>query len=78
MARKDKGTFVAVYLTGVEEGQPRQLLGIPRAPGGTGLEEFTVIKNTVEEWKQIEKKTIGSIVFDTTLSNTGEFKGVCR
>ena len=78
MARKEKGTFVAVYLTGVEEGHPRQLLGIPRAPGGTGFEEFSVIKNTVEDWKQIEKKTIGSIVFDTTLSNTGELKGVCR
>jgi hypothetical protein len=57
-------------VTGVEEGQPRQLLGIPLAPGGRGLEEFQVIRTCVEGWKNIQKEIVGPIVFDTTLSNT--------
>ena len=61
----------------MEDSQPQQLLGIPMAPGGKGKEEFLVIKDTVEEWP-ISKEHLGPIVFDTTLSNTGEFEGVCR
>ena len=76
--RHMKGNFVVVYMTGVEEGQPSQLLGIPMAPGGTGREEFEVIRSSVEAWKQIKKESIGPIVFDTTLANSGEFEGVCR
>jgi hypothetical protein len=72
-----KGHFVVVDMTGVEEGQPSQLLGIPMAPGGTGREEFEVIRSSVEAWEQIKKESIGPIVFDTTLANSGEFEGVC-
>ena len=75
--RQMKGNFVVVFMTGVEEGQPSQLLGIPMAPGGTGREEFEVIRSSVEAWEQIKKESIGPIVFDTTLANSGEFEGVC-
>ena len=70
-----KGNFVAIYVCGVEDGQPTQLLGIPLCPGGKGKEEFLVIKSALETWSI--KKQIIVIVFDTTLSNTGEFEGVC-
>ena len=75
--RKEKSNFVVVYLTGVEDGQPSKLLGIPMAPGGKGAEEFEVIRTCVEAWDQVKKESIGPLVFDTTLSNTGEFEGVC-
>ena len=50
MAREIKGNFVAIYVTGVEEGQRSQLLGIPQAPGGKGVEEFQEIRNVLEDW----------------------------
>ena len=67
-------------MSGVEEGNPHQLLGIPQAPGGKGKEEFIVMRDTVDSWKsRFHKKQIGPIVFDdTTLSNSGEYEGVCR
>ena len=45
-----RGNFVAIYVSGVEEGEPTQLLGIPLCPGGTGKEEFEVIKSALETW----------------------------
>ena len=76
MAREIKGNFVAIYVTGVEEGQRSQLLGIPQAPGGKGAEEFQEIRKVLEDWNI--KEEIGPIVFDTTLANTGEWEGVCK
>ena len=64
-------------MTGVEEGQPSYLLGIPMASEGTCWEEFEVIRSKVEARGQIKKESIGSIVFDTTLANSGEFEGHC-
>ena len=63
-----KGNFIAIYVCGVQEGNPKQLLAIPLAPDGSGREEFEVIKAALEEWK-IQKENV-AIVFDTTLSNT--------
>ena len=76
LRRGVKGNFIAIYVSGVQEGNPKQLLGIPLAPDGTGREEFEVIKAALEDWK-IQNEIV-AIVFDTTLSNTGEFGGVCR
>ena len=76
MSRGDRANFVAIYVTGVEEGQPQQLLGIPQAPGGKGKEEFNTIKTVLEAWGI--KEQVIPIVFDTTLANSGEFQGVCR
>ena len=67
---------MAIYVTGVEEGQRSQLLGIPQAPGGKGVEEFQEIRKVLEDWNI--KEEIGPIVFDTTLANTGEWEGVCN
>ena len=53
------------------------LLGVPRAPGGTGKEEFEVIKMTLKE-RMVEGVQVLRLVFDTTLNNTGEREGVCR
>ena len=75
LRRGVKGNFIAIYVCGVQEGYPKHLLGIPLAPDGSGREEFEVIKAALEEWK-IQKEIV-AIMFDTTLSNTGEF-GVCR
>ena len=75
MAREIKGNFVAIYVTGVEEGQRSQLLGITEAPGGKGAEKFKEIRDVLEDWGI--KKEIGIIVFDTTLANSGEWEGVC-
>ena len=73
MARETKGNFVAIYVTGVEDGQESKLLGIPQAPGGKGAEDFEEIRVVLEDWGI--KKQIGPIVFDTTLANTGEWEG---
>ena len=51
------------------------MLGIPKAPGGKGAEEFKEIRDVLEDWGI--KKEIGIIVFDTTLANSGEWEGVC-
>ena len=70
MKRGEKSNFVAIYLSGVEDGEPSHLLGIPPAPGGTGQEEFGVVKATLES-RQVGKRQVVGIVFDTTITNTG-------
>ena len=75
--RGETGNYIAIYLSGVEDKVPSTLLGVPRAPGGTGKEEFQVIKATLEE-RMVEGVKVVGLVFDTTLTNTGEWEGVCR
>ena len=74
-ARTEKN-FVAIYLSGVEDGEPSHLMGIPPAPGGTGREEFSVLKETLES-RMVGPEQVVGLVFDTTLTNTGEWEGVC-
>ena len=75
--RGETGNYIAIYLSGVEDKVPSTLLGVPRAPGGTGKEEFEVIKMTLEE-SMVEGVKVLGLVFDNTLNNTGEWEGVCR
>ena len=77
MRRGKSGNFIAIYFSGVKDGEPSHLLGIPMAPGGTGKEEFEVVKETLER-RRVTGKQVVALVFDTTLSNTGQWEGVCR
>ena len=53
-----------------------QLLGIPQAPGSKGAEELKKIRHVLKDWNiQVE---ILPIVFDTTLTNTGKWEGICK
>lgn len=50
LRRGQSGHFVAIYVSGVKDGVPSQLLGVPQAPGGKGKEEFELIKTVLEAW----------------------------
>ena len=76
LVRGQKKHFIAIYLSGVMDGELTSLLGIPEAPGGKGRQEFEVLKSTMES-RNIEPSQVVGLVFDTTLSNTGEWEGVC-
>ena len=76
LTRGEKKHFIAIYLSGVKDGELSNLLGIPEAPGGTGKEEFEVLKATLES-KDIQPRQVVGLMFDTTLSNTGQWEGVC-
>ena len=58
------------------DGEPSHLLGIPEAKGHTSESEFEVIKATLEE-RGIRPEQCVGLVFDTTLTNTGEWSGIC-
>ena len=49
----------------MKDREPSHLLGVPPAPGGTGQEEFGVVKATLES-RQIAQKQVVGMVFDTT------------
>ena len=77
MRRGKTGNFIAIYFSGVSDGEPSHLLGITESAGGSGKEEFVVVKETLER-RGVSAKQVVAIVFDTTLTNTGEWEGVCR
>ena len=67
---------VAVYISGVEAGGYKKLLGAPETKDGTGLAEAEVVKKVMDEWGV--KKEVCGLVFDTTSTNTGAESGACK
>lgn len=53
-----------------------KLLAIPKISGGTGEIMATEIKETLDNWR-VTDNVVG-MSFDTTASNTGQYKGACR
>ncbi|XP_049307370.1 uncharacterized protein LOC125777157 [Bactrocera dorsalis] len=52
-----------------------QLLGIPSLQSGNGKKQATAVCETLAEWGL--QDYVKALVFDTTASNTGTFKGAC-
>ena len=53
---------------------PGNLLEVPRAQGGTGKEDFTVIKITLEE-RMVEGVKVVGLVFDTPSPTWARVRG---
>ena len=67
---------VCIFISGVDAAKTRKLLGIPEVESGKGVDEFEVVKEYLVKWK-VKEQIIG-MVFDTTVSNSGEHSGACR
>ena len=68
-----------VYISGInfdaEVPITTKLLGIPEVPNSTGSAQEKAVLKLLAEW-DIENSVVG-LVFDTTSSNTGIWKGAC-
>ena len=66
-----------VYISGtLPDGTVVQkLLGVPEIPDGTGSSQEFTVSNLLTEWN-LTSNIIG-VVFDTTASNTGQWRGAC-
>ncbi|KAG5887469.1 hypothetical protein JTB14_017324 [Gonioctena quinquepunctata] len=69
---RDKVDRLPIILSGVNT---QQLLGVPKLERGTGLNQATVIKDTINEWNVSDR--IKAMCFDTCAANTGVDKGTC-
>ena len=76
MRRGKAANFLAIYISGVKDAEPSHLLGIRECPGGSGKQEYEVVKQTLE-MRGVSAQQVVAMVFDTTLSNTGVWEGVC-
>lgn len=71
---KNKANRIAVLVSG--DGSEK-LLGFPQSGSGTEFDEVTAVYKTLVKWEGL-KDRIRLICFDTTKSNTGQFKGACK
>ncbi|KAG5881633.1 hypothetical protein JTB14_033420 [Gonioctena quinquepunctata] len=65
---RDKVDKLSMISSGVNT---QQLLGVPKLERGTGLNQATVIKDTINEWNVSDR--IKAMCFDTCAANTGKF-----
>ena len=63
--REGKTHFVVVYLTGIEEKQAKNLLGVPQAPSGKVKDESKVVWDCVAKW--VANDVVGPFAFDTAI-----------
>ena len=62
-----------VYISGAPGDE--KLLGVPEIPSGTGAAQELAVRTLLEDW-HVNEQVLG-IVFDTTASNTGKWRGAC-
>ena len=64
-----------VYFSGANAEKIIKLLGVPEIPNGTGTSQEKAVEELLMSWDLFEEIT--GIVYDTTASNTGEWRGAC-
>ena len=64
-----------VYISGADGAKVSKLLGIPEIPNGTGSSQEKAVEELLISWELFEEIT--GLVYDTTASNTGEWRGAC-
>ena len=64
-----------VYISGANEEKLTKLLGVPEIPNGSGSAQEKAVTELLISWDLFEEIT--GLVFDTTSSNSGEWRGAC-
>lgn len=77
LAKSISSDRCCVYISGInfdgEEIITTKLLGVPEVPNSTGSAQEKAVMKLIAEW-DLEKSVVG-LVFDTTSSNTGRWRG---
>ena len=73
--KKSDRCCVLISGTNSEGETVTKLLGVPEIPSGTGAAQEKAVTSKLQQWN-VQDGIVG-IVFDTTASNTGQWRGAC-